>query len=50
MLFENLTGLGTNGKLLKEHMSSSEKNGLVIYVSSMSCENRGITDKDLDIK
>ena len=47
-IIENLTGLGT-GKL-KEHMSILEKNGVVIYVSSMSCENRGITDKDLEGK
>ena len=47
-IIENLIGLGT-GKL-KEHMSILEKNGVVIYVSSMSCENRGITDKDLEGK
>ena len=47
-IIENLIGLGT-GKL-KEHMSTLEKNGVVIYVSSMSCENRGITDKDLEGK
>ena len=33
-IIENLTGLGT-GKL-KEHMSIFKKNGVVIYVSSMS--------------
>ena len=47
-IIENLIGLGT-GKL-KEHMSILEKNGVIIYVSSMSCENRGITEKDLEGK
>ena len=47
-IIENLSGLGT-GKL-KEHMAVLKKKGVVIYVSSMSCENRGITKFDLEGK
>ena len=47
-IIENLVGLGT-GKL-KEHMAVLKKKGVTIYVSSMSCENRGITKLDLEGK
>ena len=44
-IIDNLVGLGT-GKL-KEHMAVLTKKGVTIYVSSMSCENRGVTNLDL---
>lgn len=47
-IIENLVGLGT-GKL-KEHMDILNKKRVPIYVSSMSCENRGITNLDLEGK
>ncbi|MDA9164692.1 DsrE family protein [Alphaproteobacteria bacterium] len=47
-IIENLVGLGT-GKL-KEHMDVLKKKRVPIYVSSMSCENRGITNLDLEGK
>ena len=48
VIIDNLNGLGT-GKL-KEHMTILKKKGVIIYVSSMSCENRGITKFDLEGK
>ena len=48
VIIDNLNGLGT-GKL-KEHMEVLNAKGVSLYVSSMSCENRGITDKDLENK
>ena len=48
VIIDNLNGLGT-GKL-KEHMTILKKKGVIIHVSSMSCENRGITKFDLEGK
>ena len=45
IIINNLVGLGT-GKL-KEHMMLLKNKGVTLYVSSMSCENRGIKDSDL---
>ena len=47
-IIENLVGLGT-GKL-KEHMAVLKKKGVTSYVSSMSCENKGMTKLDLEGK
>jgi predicted peroxiredoxin len=47
-VIENLIGLGTGS--LKDQMSVIKKAGVIIYVSSMSCINRGISDKDLEGK
>ncbi|MDA0765019.1 MAG: DsrE family protein, partial [Proteobacteria bacterium] len=44
-VMNNLIGLGTGS--LKEHMDVLKKSGVCLYVSTMSCENRGITDSDL---
>ena len=35
---------------LKEHMQILKEKGVTLYVSSMLCENRGITSKDLEGK
>ena len=48
IVIENLIGLGTGS--LKDQMSVIKKAGVIIYVSSMSCINRGISDKDLEGK
>jgi len=42
---DNLVGLGTGS--LKDQMEVIKKAGVTIYVSSMSCVNRGIKDTDL---
>jgi len=47
-VIDNLIGLGTGS--LKDQMSVIKKAGVIIYVSSMSCINRGISDKDLEGK
>ena len=47
-VIDNLIGLGTGS--LKDQMSVIKKAGVIIYVSSMSCVNRGISDKDLEGK
>jgi predicted peroxiredoxin len=44
-VMNNLTGLGTGS--LKEHMDVLKNSGVCLYVSTMSCENRGIRDADL---
>ena len=48
IIIDNLVGLGA-GKL-KEHMKILKGKGVCLYVSSMSCENRGITNNDLEGK
>ena len=48
IIIDNLVGLGT-GKL-EEHMKILKEKGVCLYVSSMSCENRGITNNDLQGK
>ena len=45
IIINNLVGLGTGN--LKEHMMLLKNKGVTLYVSSMSCENRGIKDSDL---
>ena len=48
IIIDSLVGLGT-GKL-DEHMKILKQKGVCLYVSSMSCENRGITNNDLEGK
>ena len=45
IVIDNLVGLGTGS--LKDQMNVIKNAGVTIYVSSMSCENRGIRDIDL---
>ena len=45
IVIDNLVGLGTGS--LKDQMKVIKNAGVTIYVSSMSCENRGIRDIDL---
>ena len=48
IIIDNFVCLGT-GKL-KEHMQILKEKSVTLYVSSMSCKNRGITSKDLEGK